>query len=101
MKQVLAAKRLISGLPLAVVDFSSSYTLGGKLGEGSFGTVYKATRKDSGSSAQAGGERPSWVGRESPTAAAASFFAVKVIKKRGLDETATDEVINEVWCWWW
>ena len=73
--------------------FSSSYTLGRKLGEGSFGTVYKATRIGTGGG---GGARSSWVGRESPAAAAASFFAVKCIKKANLDETGTDEVISEV-----
>lgn len=99
--QVLAAKRMFSGLPAAAVDFSSSYTLGDKLGEGSFGTVFKATRASTntgstgGSSSSSSSARSSWVGRESAAAAAANFFAVKRISKRGLDVLATDEVINE------
>lgn len=96
-KQVLAAKRMLDGLPTASADFSSSYALGRKLGEGSFGTVFKATRTSaSTASSTVWGGRSSWLGRESPAAAAASVFAVKQISKRGLDEIAADEVINEV-----
>ena len=88
---------MLPRVPAESAGFSSSYTLGRKLGEGSFGTVYKATRIGTGGGGGGGGgARSSWVGRESPAAAAASFFAVKCIKKANLDETGTDEVISEV-----
>jgi len=64
--------------PPSSVDISSTYTLDdtseGQLGQGSFGTVFRATRNDD----------------------ASSSVAVKRIKKAGLGKRDEEEVINEV-----
>eukprot|EP00903_Cladosiphon_okamuranus_P020574 g18885.t1 len=91
------AGRMFFELPAATAQFSSCYTLGAKLGEGAFGTVFKATRA-SPNNGSPGRSRSSWVERESAKASSTSVFAVKRIPKRDPRVAAADiedEVINE------
>ncbi|CAM9811788.1 unnamed protein product [Scytosiphon promiscuus] len=130
LKTVLAVQRLLQAVqplppPPPPRDFHKSYTIDEhqKLGEGSFGTVFKAASvgtcspaapADSGSAvprswvpsmvSRGGGRRGSGASAAAAAAAAAAatvdttprFFAVKRISKEGLEDQGRRDIINEV-----
>eukprot|EP00903_Cladosiphon_okamuranus_P012203 g11446.t1 len=83
MKTVLAARRMFSWLPTD--EFSKGYELGDKLGEGAYGTVFKATALTPQSFSEA----------DEVEDATPRVYAVKRIKREGLSEKEEQEVIAE------
>lgn len=85
---MLAARRMFSWLPTD--EFSKGYELGDRLGEGAYGTVFKATPLT-----PEGFSEAEEMGADD-LAAAPRVYAVKRIKREGLSEKEEQEVIAEV-----